>query len=227
MDWLMKFLGLKKDSEMPSQPIPSQPIPSQPTPSPAPPSPSPEKPKSQVNNFTPADQREIDILAKLHPYFANQVKDMLTKCRAAGLAVYIFEGERTFEKQREYYAKGRDANGNVINQKAVVTRAKPGSSYHNYGLAVDIVFDGDTIKPGIQWTWSKPQGDWAKMGAIGESCGLEWAGHWRSFQEMPHHQLKIPGIGIHELFALYANSGQNLKTVWDKINLQLGLDSLS
>jgi peptidoglycan L-alanyl-D-glutamate endopeptidase CwlK len=31
---------------------------------------------------------------------------------------------------------------------------------------------------------------WAKVGAIGEECGLEWAGRWTTFREMPHLQYR-------------------------------------
>lgn len=170
------------------------------------------------------DQREADILSLLHPELRKKVEKLLESCRAAGIAVYIFEGLRSIERQRELYAKGRNAAGVVIDKKAVVTNAKPGSSYHNYGLAVDLVFDGDTEKPGVQWTWdnSKP---WAKMGALSEAAGLEWAGRWKTFPEMPHSQLKIPGIGIHELQEFYRNGGMD--NVWAKVDEALGLNPLS
>ena len=29
---------------------------------------------------------------------------------------------------------------------------------------------------------------WQRIGEIGKSCGLEWAGDWRTFREFPHFQ---------------------------------------
>jgi peptidoglycan L-alanyl-D-glutamate endopeptidase CwlK len=29
---------------------------------------------------------------------------------------------------------------------------------------------------------------WNKIGTIGESVGLEWAGRWKRFREFPHFQ---------------------------------------
>jgi len=29
---------------------------------------------------------------------------------------------------------------------------------------------------------------WQKVGEIGKSCGLEWAGDWKVFKEYPHFQ---------------------------------------
>ena len=47
---------------------------------------------------------------------------------------------RTFKEQNDLFAQGRtklfDAKGNRL---GIVTNAKGGQSYHNYGLAVDIV----------------------------------------------------------------------------------------
>jgi peptidoglycan L-alanyl-D-glutamate endopeptidase CwlK len=166
--------------------------------------------------FVAADQREADILAKLYPKFRVRVQQTLQQCRAAGLAVYIFEGMRTVERQAELYAKGRDANGVVVNKKLVVTNAKPGSSFHNYGLAADLVFDGDTAKPGIQWSWAKPTGDWMKMGKIAQAANLDWAGSWRSFPEMPHVQMPTPGLGWRDFLKIYQAAG--LSAVWFKID---------
>jgi peptidoglycan L-alanyl-D-glutamate endopeptidase CwlK len=29
---------------------------------------------------------------------------------------------------------------------------------------------------------------WKQVGEIGKSCGLEWAGDWKTFKEYPHFQ---------------------------------------
>jgi peptidoglycan L-alanyl-D-glutamate endopeptidase CwlK len=168
--------------------------------------------------FCPADQREADILAKLYPPFRAQVEAMLLKARALGLAVYIFEGLRTWERQAELYAKGRDPKGNVVDKSKVVTCAKPGDSFHNYAMAVDIVFDGDTAKPGIQWTWNEPTGKWKQLGQCGKDCGLEWAGDWVKFPEMPHQQFKTL-LTIAQLQETYKRGG--LSEVWKLVDSNL------
>ena len=184
---------------------------------PKPPVPQPPKPPVAPiapAGFQPYDQREADILAQLHPVFRARLQDTLQKCRAAGLAVYIFEGMRSIERQKELYAKGRDAAGNVIDKKQVVTNAKPGSSFHNYGIAADLVFDGVPTTPKIDWSWDA-KWPWAQMGHIAQSCGLEWAGAWVTFPENPHVQLITPGLKWQNFLALYTQGG--LKAVWDKI----------
>lgn len=145
----------------------------------------------KMDEFQPYDQREADLLAALYQPFAEQVKQLLKTAREQGLMVYIFEAERSMERQAALYAQGRDGAGNIVDKKKVVTYAKPGSSFHNYKLAVDLVFDGDQSKPKIQWSWDGKL-PWSKLGALGESFGLEWAGHWKNFVEFPHFQWKTP-----------------------------------
>lgn len=102
--------------------------------------------------------------------------------------------QRTFKEQAELYEKGRKAQWTMIPSGASsvvnggcyalnldttahvtsgwVTNAFAGQSYHNYGLAVDLIWriDGNNctkqrfIDTGIV--------DWAK------SCGLAWGGDW-------------------------------------------------
>ena len=173
-----------------------------------------QPPAPPVPAVGPIDQREADILAKLYPPFAAKVAAVLLKARQENMHVFIFEGMRDMKRQEELYAKGRDANGNVVNKKLVVTNAKPGSSYHNYGLAVDLVFDGIPSTPKVDWSWDGSM-PWARLGQIGQECGLEWAGSWKSFPEAPHHQILAPGVKWRDLKAWFDVGG--LANVWKEV----------
>lgn len=64
--------------------------------------------------------------------------------------------------------------------------APPGKSAHNYGLAVDVVPDGDTGKPGIQPDWSGHSAAWKWLGdAVDKHPRLR---HGRHFGDSPHIQ---------------------------------------
>jgi hypothetical protein len=64
--------------------------------------------------------------------------------------------------------------------------APPGKSAHNYGLAVDVVPDGDTGKPGIQPDWSGSSAAWAWLAkAVDAHPRLR---HGRHFGDSPHIQ---------------------------------------
>lgn len=105
----------------------------------------------------------------------------------------VTSGLRTIKEQNNLYAQGRSRPGKIV------TNAKGGKSYHNFGLAVDIV----EIKNG-KALWTNP--DWGKISELGKSLGLEWGGDWTSIKDKPHFQLSF-GKSTSKLFALY-NKGK-------------------
>ena len=78
-----------------------------------------------------------------------------------------------------YNAKGRTTSGGKV------TNAKAGQSYHNYGLAIDVV----EVSPMYGYKKGYPSSRWDKIARIGKSLGLEWGGDWKSFVDKPHFQL--------------------------------------
>jgi hypothetical protein len=141
--------------------------------------------------------------------------------------VAMFEGFRSFERSDYLYSMGRTMpstapcnHGGITRTPgsckehplgATVTNAKGGSSWHNFGLAADNVFDADPVKAGPQWTWNGP---YPKLGALGQSMGLEWAGAWKSFRETAHFQ-NTYGLQLTEAQELYRQGG--LFAVWAAI----------
>jgi len=62
--------------------------------------------------------------------------------------------------------------------------APAGKSAHNYGLAIDVVPDGDTGRPGIQPDWSGSSHAWKWLGdAVDAHPRLR---HGRHFGDSPH-----------------------------------------
>ena len=85
-------------------------------------------------------------------------------------------------EQAALYAQGRTTPG------AKVTNAQPGSSAHNYGLALDVVpiVNG---KPDWNFNQMHPSAAWEKAGRLGRLAGLEWFGSIGSpFVEAAHFQ---------------------------------------
>jgi hypothetical protein len=78
-------------------------------------------------------------IATLRPEFAPRVLAWFDECWEHQLYVYIYEGYRSRERQEALYKLGRDDFGNVVDEKLVVTKARAGQSFHNYGLAIDWV----------------------------------------------------------------------------------------
>lgn len=151
------------------------------------------------------DQRnsEFDLLL---PVFRSRLMAGLATARGAGLDVYLFEGWRSPTRQLQLYNEGRTAPGGVV------TDAPAWQSWHQYGCAADIVFGG----PG-KWSWG---GDYHKLAPILKAEGLEWAGDWKNFKELPHFQL-TGGLSISAAMTLNKQGG--ILCVWDAILKSTGL----
>jgi peptidoglycan L-alanyl-D-glutamate endopeptidase CwlK len=82
---------------------------------------------------------------------------------------------RTFEEQAELFAIGRTKPGDIV------TNAKAGESWHNFGLALDVVplVNGKAI-------WDSPF--WNRIGELGKQVGLFWGGDFKSFKDKPHFE---------------------------------------
>lgn len=119
-------------------------------------------------------------LTDLRPEMAVLAKKFIAACRADGIDLLVTCTYRTPEEQAALYAQGRTKPGPIL------TNAKPGQSMHQYGLAIDVVpmRDGKPV-----WGIKGADGAlWKRVGELGESVGLEWAGRWERNREYPHFQ---------------------------------------
>lgn len=118
------------------------------------------------------------LLANMHPSVRDVAKLFLEEATAAGLDPRLQETFRSQDRQAQLYAQGRTAPGSVV------TKAKPGQSNHNYGVAFDVVPGSVIGKP----NWAPEDPAWGRLGEIGKKVGLEWGGDWK-FVDRPHFQL--------------------------------------
>jgi len=103
--------------------------------------------------------------------------ELIIKMQSLGFPIIITETYRSFQRQNELYAQGRTKPGQIV------TNAKAGESFHNYGVAFDCVFK----KEGYNAT----EKQWEILGKEGEKLGLEWGGRWVSFKDRPHFQVTL------------------------------------
>lgn len=123
------------------------------------------------------NSRKIEDLL---PVVAEKVRAFIDACDAEGIDLLVTSTYRDHESQNELYAQGRTKPGKIV------TNAKGGESFHNFQCAVDVVplRNGKPV-----WNTSGEDGKlWNRIGEIGESVGLEWAGRWRTFREFAHFQ---------------------------------------
>lgn len=114
-------------------------------------------------------------LATLDSGFRKVVEEFVRRARAAGYRIVISSGTRTMQEQRDLYAKGRTAPGDIV------TNADAGQSPHNFGLAVDFAFGNALGQP----TWPD-DGPWGDVARIGKQLGLVWGGDFKSIVDRPH-----------------------------------------
>lgn len=140
------------------------------------------------------DKISIPRVALLHPAVRDDAAsciDAAEKLLPVTLAIRVTEGLRTVEEQNALYAKGRTVKGDIV------TNAKGGSSYHNYGLAIDFAIlvdkDGNGTYDDLSWDIKKDAdrdgvADWLEVVKVFETAGWEWGGKWSSIKDYPHVQ---------------------------------------
>jgi peptidoglycan L-alanyl-D-glutamate endopeptidase CwlK len=120
------------------------------------------------------NSRNLDDLL---PAVKVRVEKFLNSAKDAGIDLLVTSTYRDNESQNALYAQGRTKPGRIV------TNAKGGQSFHNYRCAVDVVplLNGKPV-------WDAENDIWQKVGDLGIAAGLEWAGNWTKFREMPHFQ---------------------------------------
>ena len=104
--------------------------------------------------------------------------------RVHGMRLRVTDATRTVEEQDALYDQSRRTPGRQV------TKAPGGRSYHNYGLAFDVVEirDGRAIYEEENFT---------AIGEIGIRHGFEWGGTWED-PDLPHFQ-KTFGLSIDDM----------------------------
>lgn len=153
------------------------------------------------------DKITLDRIQLIHPVLRDELMDIYNDiCDALqGRAICRFAYTlRTFAEQDALFLK-----------KPKVTNARGGQSYHNYGLAADIVLlkdkDGNGTFETASWETNVDfdgdgVADWQEVVKIFKAFGWEWGGDWK-FTDMPHFQ-KTLGHSIKDLQKMYAAQGK-------------------
>lgn len=148
------------------------------------------------------DKITVDRIQLIHPKLRLEATAIYNEICSAlnGSAICRFSYTlRTFAEQDALYLK-----------RPKVTNAKGGQSYHNYGLAIDIVLLVDKDKNGTfesaSWETNVDfdgdgKSDWIEVVSIFKRYGWDWGGDWK-FTDKPHFQ-KTLGHSIAELQKMF------------------------
>ncbi|HRX32279.1 MAG TPA: M15 family metallopeptidase [Tenuifilaceae bacterium] len=156
-----------------------------------------DRPKPEMDGVT------IKRIAKLHPKLRLEAEQIYNEILEKGIAVRFTDTLRTFAEQDALYAQGRTKPGKIV------TNAKAGQSFHNYGLALDFCL---LINNGKQVSWDRntdinanEKFDWDEVVAVFKHYGWEWGGDWTRFKDYPHFQRTF-GKSTAELLTLHNSS---------------------
>jgi peptidoglycan L-alanyl-D-glutamate endopeptidase CwlK len=118
-------------------------------------------------------------LNMVHPALAAKVRQMADILDEQFITIRVTQGLRSMDEQAALYAQGRTTPGKIV------TNALPGTSWHNFGLAVDVApFDAEG-----QPDWNVNHPSWKNIVATGEGLGLFSGSKFRTFPDWPHFQL--------------------------------------
>lgn len=137
----------------------------------------------------------IERIKALHPKVAEEALAAYmeaVKATPVGIHPFITQGMRSFEESDELYQQGRTKPGQIV------TNAPAGSSFHNYGLAIDFV-----IQENGHSRWNVNE-NWMIVVNIFKKHGWEWGGDWKTIIDRPHLQ-KTFGYNWRDLLKKHNN----------------------
>lgn len=160
-------------------------------------------------------------LAKVHPRLSDLIQQLAAQMSEE---IGVTQGLRSFNEQDALYAQGREDLDAVntlrtaLNWAAIteaenirVTNARGGFSWHNFGLAVDVVPFASASQP----DWNVRHPVWLELVDKGEALGLTSGISWG---DEPHFQLqgRFPiDEPTDEVRSIFATDG--LQGVWQQV----------
>jgi hypothetical protein len=153
--------------------------------------------------------RDMSLLA---PKFRTSVEAAVAECLTAGLPVKVQEGFRSNARQAYLYEQGRTRPGDIVTNAPTSL-----TSWHGYGLAVDVIHQ--TL---AYWPAGKTKADVAKNEAWFKSVAdifkrhnCNWGGDWTK-PDTPHMQWAACRPSPSDRARLLIASG-GVKAVWKEV----------
>jgi len=146
-------------------------------------------------NNTNMETTSIERIKLLHPKIVDEALKAYTEAVNAtpvNIHPFITEGLRSFKESDALYQQGRTKPGQIV------TDAPGGTSFHNYGLAIDFVIQENGHS---RWDVNK---NWMTVVNIFKNYGWEWGGDWVHIIDRPHLQ-KTFGYTYRQLLEKHNN----------------------
>jgi len=155
-------------------------------------------------------------LKDVFPPLADKVRRMAEMLAQEAIDIRVVQAFRTWAEQQALYEQGRSRGGKIV------TNCPGGHSYHNFGLAVDVVPSIGGVDQSYQPDWNNTHPSWMRMVAVGRSLGLDSGATWKTFKDFPHFQLtgRFPeGAPTDEVRTLFNERG--VEAVWEEVKKSL------
>lgn len=140
---------------------------------------------------------------------------LIQRTYAKGIPIVITQGLRTVAEQNALYAQGRSKPGSIV------TNARGGFSYHNYGLSIDFALllpDGQSVSWDMKRDGNRNYiADWQEVVQEAKGLGFQWGGDWTSFKDYPHLQMSF-GLTIDQLRAGQRPTAQQINAALNVIS---------
>ena len=157
--------------------------------------------KEKLKNNPNADLLTLERIEQVHPFLKEAVycmyEEICNTVNSKYTRVRFSDVLRSIEQQNELYKQGRDGDN-----RPKVTWVRGGYSYHNYGLAIDIVLLRDKDKNGTfeaaSWDTifdgdADGIADWAEVAKIFKKYEWQWGlinSKGRRY-DLPHFQRSL------------------------------------
>lgn len=141
------------------------------------------------------ETKSIARLQQLHPICREKAIDAYNeavKSTPVGVHPFIDQTYRSFEESDHLYQQGRTTPGEIV------SNAKGGQSFHNYGLALDfhLQINGRDV-------WDETNPNWMVVVNVFKKYGFNWGGDFAGkFKDYPHLEYK-GGYTLAKLQALH------------------------
>ncbi|MFS0779595.1 M15 family metallopeptidase [Neobacillus sp. 3P2-tot-E-2] len=136
-----------------------------------------------------------DFPTELHPIVKERSNQLIQQAAEKGIVILITDDFRSAEDQDRLYEQGRTVEGNIV------THARGGESFHNFGLAIDFAIKTPTEN--VIWDMQydgnqNGKSDWDEVVEMAKALGFEWGGDWAQFKDYPHLQMNF-GLTLADL----------------------------
>lgn len=161
--------------------------------------------------------KEEQLLSEVYPPFSDKLVELKSRCHKQGAKVKLIHGLRSMQEQTRLYNQGRS------NNLPIVTKARAGSSWHNFGLGADWAFEGDMPFPNP----ARKEGIrlWNILGRNARDLRLNWGGDWG--WDFGHVEMTC-GVKLFLIQKMHREAGKRgMYGVWDELDKRAKRNSLN